>query len=390
MKDKIKAAVYEWENEFFEEISIIHCDNEKFILNVLNNSKKVAVFFKELFKDDYAKILEDDEVNKHTINYYMKKDDLNLTAANKKLIKNYCKGFRIGNYAEYFIEYGNMGYYGEIDLEEFKIGEVSVRIGAPSETFQLIFKQLEDDKYLGDWEDNLTISLEGITNENYKSFIQQALFYVGYCNPSIHIDEYPRLTTFTGKYYNMSGYEEDEADEMRAEFNAELEIGLFKEFQYPEVVSFYNKAMDVQEEEISFLYFYKVLEHFFIINQREKFITNINEYNTNQNVDEFIKEISSIYKQNEEELLKYLLHTSKEKLSNVLEVAFNNSLIDERDISQFAPALYQYRNSLVHGKGDYKYTLKTPDDIDNIEEKIWNGLIMEIAKVLIFKYCLGR
>jgi hypothetical protein len=134
------------------------------------------------------------------------------------------------------------------NLTEFKIGEVSIKIGEPSETFQLVFKQLEDDGYLGDWEDHLTISLEGITHENYKSFIQQALFYVGHCNPSIHMDEYPKLTTFTGKYYNLSGFEDDEVDEMKREFNTEMEKGLFKEFQYPEVISFYNKAMDVQKE----------------------------------------------------------------------------------------------------------------------------------------------
>jgi hypothetical protein len=147
--------------------------------------------------------------------------------------------------------------------------------------------------------------------------------------------------------------------------------------------------MSKKKEEISFLYFYKVLEHFFILNQREKFIKNITEYNTNQNVDEFIKETSSIYKQNEEELLKYLLHTSEEKLTNVLEVALNNNLVAERDIAHFATALFQYRNSLVHGKGDYRYTLKTPDGIDNTKEKIWNGLIKQIAKILVFKYCLS-
>jgi hypothetical protein len=390
MNERIKNSVNEWAKEYFSELNIIHLDEEKFVINVLNNSKKIAVFYKSLFKDDYEKILDYEDIDKFTIDYYMKKDDLDLTIDNKKLIKTYCKGFRFGDYAEYFIDYGSMAYYGEIDLEEFKIGEVSIRIGPPSETFQLIFKQLEDDKYLGDWEANLTISLKGITNDNYKSLIQQAVFYVGYCNPSIHMDEHPRLITFTGKYYNMSGFEEEEVDEMRKEFDNEIETGCFEEFKYPEVVSFYNKAMDIQQEEIAFLYFYKVLEHFFIINQREKFITNITDYNTNQNVDDFIKKTSSIYKQNEEELLKYLLHTSEEELTNVLEVALNHNLIDDKDINQFGTALYQYRNRLVHGKGDYKYTLKTPDDIDNIQEKTWNGIIQQLAKVLIFKYCLGR
>ncbi|MEH7124568.1 hypothetical protein V7127_15200, partial [Bacillus sp. JJ1773] len=238
------------------DISLLHIDDQKFVLQFLDD-KKVAVDFKKLFKEDYDNFLalkSPDSLIDKDINYYFKKDDFDLSVLNNKLIKFPCVGFKFGDYIELFFDYGNVSYIGDYKIKEFFIEEVSVKVGFPSESFQLVFKQLEDDKYLGDWEMNETIKLSGVDNSNYKSVVQQALFYIGYCNPSVHTNEYPRIRAFSGKYYNISGYEFDEREHMQLTFKHEIEKGVFNKIKFPEVISFYNAAISIRDEEVSFLY----------------------------------------------------------------------------------------------------------------------------------------
>lgn len=388
MSDFLKETVKLWVNENFSDLKLKHIDDEKFILKFEDKSIKVS--YENLFKEDLSEMLGESNIETYKINRYMKRDDLDLSLDNSKLKKVYATGLKYGDYAEYFIEYEAIEYYNDWNLTEFNIGEIEVRVGTPSELFQLIFKQLEDDKYLGEWEDNITISLKGINSENYKSIIQEALFYIAYTNPSIYEDGHPRIRHFKGKYYNCEGYEEEEADEIKKVFEKEIEEGYFKGSEYVEVIGFYNLAVTLQKEEIAFLYFYKILEYFFIINHKKEFENIIQEYNNETNIGKLISEVSNIYKQKEENLLEYLLNSIYEEIKDIILEAFEKKLIKENTLENFSIEIYMYRNSIVHGKGDYRYSLKLPDDIDNHNEIEWNKILRKISEKLIFKYCIKK
>ena len=389
MNSEIRKQVSEWANGNFELLKLIHIDDGKFVMQFEN--KKFAIFFRELFGDSYEALLtgNTDEYQRYkSIDYYIKRDDFNIASKNNKLIKFPCVGFKCGDYIELFFNYGNVSYQQDYLIKEFNIEDVEVEIGSPSEMFQLVFKQLEDDKYLGDWEMNETLKLSGVNNDNYKSLVQQALFYIGYCNPSVYIDEYPRIIAFSGKYYNVSGYEFDEREQFQLTFNEQIEKSEFKKIKFPEVISFYNAAVSMKDEEISFLYFYKVLEYFFIINQKSLFVANIEFYNSTGEINEFINKTNKIYKQGEEELLTYLLNSIEDKIGDILNFANHKGLTNGVNIIDISKGIYNYRNSIVHGKGDYKFDLKIPDDIEKGDDKMWILIIQEIAHILIFKHCL--
>lgn len=386
MNNTIEQEIKEFFSEYFEKMELRHIDEDKFVMGY--EGKKLAIDFRELFKGDYEdKVLSDFCENKE-IDYYFKQDDFNIGILNEKLVKFDCIGFKFEDYIELFFDYGNVSAYKEYSVDIFNIGDVKVEIGSPTELFQLVFKQLEDDKYLGDWRDNETIRLYGVNDGNYKSLVQQALFYIGYSSPSVHTNEYPRIRKFSGKYYNITGFEFDEADQLKSTFENQISTKEFPNIKYPEVISFYNAAVNIQDEEISFLYFYKVIEYFFHFNYQPQFIEKIEEYNTNHDIIQFIKDITKIYKKGEEDLLIHLLKNLECKIRRVLEYSYNQGLIDEIDIKKFAKNLYKYRNSLVHGKGDKKLELKIPDDIEETKEKFWNIITRELANTIIFEYCI--
>jgi hypothetical protein len=378
----------------FEDLSIHYIDNQKLIISDFES--KIVVNLENLLKEDYSKyILEKKEaLSERIIDYHFKKDDLNLEEDNPKLKKFYCKGFKLGSRAEFFIDYSVLYYESDdvvhsntFEMDEFKIGEVTVTIGEPSDMFRLIFKQLEDDKYLGDWESNSTIKLKGITNENYKDVLQQALFLLGFCNSSIYDDDYPSIRTFSGKYYSVGGTDEEIIEERKLKWGNQYTNMEFSESKYSEPINFFNSGMRIEGEEISFLYFYKVLEYFFIINYKDFFIHYIDQYNSNKDINKFIENVTGIYKKNEEQLLLSLLKSLETELSPIIKKAYTKGLIKSEELEEFSNELYLYRNSIVHGKGDTRYTLKVTDLIEHDIEMAWVEIVKSIAVKIIFKYC---
>lgn len=77
----------------------------------------------------------------------------------------------------------------------------------------------------------------------------------------------------------------------------------------------------MKEEQLGFLYFYKVIEYFFLINRKDDFINNINVYNKNGDIDSFIEKVTKIYNKNEKEQLKLVLKSIENSLKPILKSA---------------------------------------------------------------------
>lgn len=310
--------------------------------------------------------------------------NLDMEQDNSKLTKFKDRGFKFGDYLEVLIYYESVLTYDKsLTLDEFTIGEVKVRINRPSDTFRIVMRELVADKYY-DAHDLWTISLSGITKDNYEQYLTQALFLLGYFDGSIEVDDYPQVMEFFGEEYYRYALDEEEL-ENRRNSNEQYEWGEFGVLNHTEVLSFYNAGMELKQNEISFQYFYKVLEYFFLISRETEFKSFISDYNNDQDIKKFISKVTAVYRQNEDIQLKQLLNTLP--LSNIIEETFNKGYIDSNTKEKFGQSLYSYRNRVVHGKKDEKFDVKTPSLLNNNEQSFWNSTVKDIAEMLIKKYC---
>lgn len=229
-------------------------------------------------KEDYL-IIEDNIINKKMklTGHYLK--DYNVEIDNSKIVKFKDYGFKFGNYIEVLIEYYSVLDYDTDSaiLTDFAIGDVIVSISKPSDLFSVVMRELESDKYY-DKDIMWTISLKGITNENYEEYLTQAIFLFGYYNASTCSNDYPHTYEFLGEEYYRYAMDEDELINRRKK-NKEFEELEFSLCRYPEALSFYNAGMEISSYEISFQYFYKVLEYFFLITRQDEFINFISNSN---------------------------------------------------------------------------------------------------------------
>ncbi len=202
---------------------------------------------------------------------------------NKKITTYPFRGFKYGNYAEFNIIYGG-------ESQKFKLGEVEVDISGPSKTFELLVGQT-DDKF-HDRTFITTISFRGENSFNLKDYMYQALFIIGNYFSDDYTLEYPGIEEFIGEdyyRYSISSFYIDK-DTISAPDN----LKNFPSFKHSEVLSFYNAGMEIRDHELSFQYFYKVLEHFFFINRADDFKEIIQQYNTKNNIKKFISGITNI------------------------------------------------------------------------------------------------
>lgn len=131
------------------------------------------------------------------------------------------------------------------------------------------------------------------------------------------------------------------------------------------------------------------LNFFFIINKKSELKRSVEAYNESDDLDKFIKDLSSLYGTKETELLKNLINNI-DNVEGVIKYAQSEGIIDNMDISTFATKLYNYRNSIVHGKGDAKFSLNIPT-IDVLhpksKDRYWTEVLRRLADQVIKQFC---
>lgn len=315
-------------------------------------------------------------------------DTAALEEANQKLKIFEDRGFKFGDYVELLFAYDSMLYYSskEFVFYKFTIDNVIVEIDTPSLLFDISMNGFYHDKYY-DSDNYHTISLKGITENNYEEYLTKALFLIGYYNPSINDETYPECFEFLGEYSFKYAADELEIEKRRKNY-ANFENKKFDNIQYHEALAFYNEGKRLIGHEISFQYFYKVLEHFFLICRQDEFKTIISEYNSKKDINDFIALVTDIYRQNEDSQLYVLLKTLEVEISKLINEGYTKGYIKENNVESFSKELYLYRNTIVHGKSDDKFSIKIPSCTGSAKESFWNMAAEKIAELLIVKYCL--
>lgn len=344
--------------------------------------------------DDFVTVEEDRIGKKYRVNlgeygYY----DYDVFGDNDKLKYHEKMGICFGNYVEFLINYEEDLFNGvtendEFVMRKFTIGQVQVEIDHPTLLFDLSTRYFDGDKYYENgyfW----TISLRGVTADNYEEYLIKALFLLKYYNDSPFYGWDPTCCAFYGYYDATAWPEEDEESVIK---NRRNEIEDFKRMNFTdlshyEAISFYNEGFRLKGYEVSFHYFYKVLEYFFLICREDTFKEYIEDYNKRKDIMSFIRNVTSVYKQLEEIQLKNLLISIEKKIGGLIAEAKNEGIISEETVEAYSETLYQYRNMIVHGKSDERFDVKVPTVIRNNKERYWSNSIQVIACILIEKYC---
>ncbi len=262
------------------------------------------------------------------------------------------KGIINEEYREYFFKYGAYSEgVKELKNCEFSIGDVKIKIGEPSVDFLEKFPIKEVGSYYE------TISLDGVTEDSFQEIIEQAFFYITCMNPPLYPEECPELFNICNRVKDFQQMEDIK--------NFSDSNNVFPHLQYSDAIAFYNFGIGCSSNELSFLYFYKTLEHFFIIHQADM----------------------EVRKKNELSQLKSLLKTMESQLIEILNEAKRLELYTG-DINEFCKKLYEYRCSIVHGKSGFKEEIVLRARFKPEENDNWNKIIKALAEKIIIRFCI--
>ncbi|MDN8588115.1 hypothetical protein Q0V21_04950 [Paenibacillus sp. 11B] len=359
-------------SDLLEELEIVKLDETELIIKDNAIEQTIVFNWKGIFSMPYDVWLSENKDHPH-LNYRIESlvGSYAYDKFNHNMLNYMDRGFYKSGYAEFFIHYNMFDL--EYDLWKFNIGAVSVQIGEPSSLFKMLNYSISTDDLFADWSAYYTISLFNVTKENFQDVLHQALFYIQKCKPSYYINDIPEIYKYM--YEGDGGVDLEVADLVNTDF---------KLAKYSEPISFFT-AGDRNRDQISFLYYYKVLEFFFIINRKQELEQLITKYSGN--LDKLILEVTRVYKTREIDLLGYLLNNLSFELVEILETVYKDELIKEKTIKALSDEIYKIRNSIVHGKSDSGFELLLPKLFEDEENDIWRTAIRKIASICIDKYC---
>lgn len=370
---ELKEELKEHIPNFIEDFTFLRLDEEKIIFNHNDTNITLAL--------DYSKI-----VCGH--NMYSALQRI-LSSFNKKNIERDNKTIQVyedcgfiskrHNYSEFLLTYDSLFYDYSHFEESFFIGETEIDISDPSPLYKMIFNSFTNDKTFYIWGDLKTIKLKGCHLDELEKTIQQVLYLIAkYDAPEFEIiGDYPSILPYQ---YHGDGTKWNDPDE-----NEEFDEDLYKPLKYLEPIAFYNKARKLDDP----IFYYRTIEFFFIINKKTELKRSVEAYNESDDLDKLLKDISSIYGTKEIDLLKSLL-INIDGIDDSIKIAKDKGLIDDLDISMFSIKLYNYRNSIVHGKGDTKFSLNIPT-IEILQPKskdsCWIEVLRMLAEQVIKQFC---
>ncbi|MFU1888126.1 hypothetical protein [Bacillus wiedmannii] len=290
------------------------------------------------------------------------------------------KGFQVDTYAEFLFSYSKIeDECSDVEMSNFNIDDVKFEIGEPSELFKVMFQHFKQDIHFKQKQIH-TIKLRNINKEKLESYLQNAMYLIHKHAPSEYVGDYPQIY----KYLYAHNYYQDielTDEKMEKEIDKSFKVG-----KYPEALAFFNEGKQKRD----FLSFYKVIEHFFVINRKNEFDEYIKKYNDDKNLDLILNKITKVYKDNEIDLLGTLIN-NLENMEPILKLASSKGLIsNQADKKEFTKNLYEFRNSKVHGKGDANFELLVPTILNLNENNDWEIIIEELAELIIEQFCFPQ
>lgn len=353
-----------------------------------------------LFKDSKDYLLSTDGVS---ADIKLKINGLNLKLSSEDLyiISN---GQRIKKAGFTYIKHCGIIYkdYGEISIDvfhpmysfiedaqgwnalplRFKINNKLFEVDSSSPLFVLLNEPIyRDSDFQYDFQNFATIKVTNTNPTEIKTDIIKALFYLN--------SHYLQPTGFAAKIYQMDLSELDPLDIYNSDFE-----DIFKkvnrvrtrkrdDFISLEPLILYNHSKGLKGDD-KYLCLYRILEFFM---QRAR-LQKMKEMRFDEKIPDSIL-LKTFDQKNEEAQLENLLNEAitinkKKKISGY---AFHKNLIKEDNFKFIGPALYKFRNSIVHAKESQISDTKIPDPFQP-EDRIlpWAYIMDEFIQSCIRKY----
>lgn len=279
-----------------------------------------------------------------------------IEAANGELVSFHgLTGFSISLYHE-FLVHDLPNYAG------FRMGKFEVTFGEASPLMAYLFSGLHRDKYFGTWDQITTARIVGAGHDEAEiAFINAAVRY----NESF--GALPRI------------YAMDET----LLFGEEIESGLpIVAMQEPPVgdidpIRFLYHGISQVDDAAACLYFYRVLEYYsFLTNKKQM---NLLRHSSTLSDDDFAKQILQLVTRDEKGPFLKLINAIADSAS--LKHAVSSGVIKDETSAVLGESIYAFRNSIVHGKHSYGYSLQSGSVLsENSLLPAWRAVLQGLAK----------
>lgn len=289
-----------------------------------------------------------------------------LTEHNKGLFKAHgLSGFSIGTYHEFLLTEGT-----DRDAT-FKMGSVEASFGMATPLAALAFNAYHRGKYFGEWYEIRSLRLIGVTSDEV-----EAAFLSACASYEAQYGALPSLYPLDENLLSYFWFREEEEPEPEF-FNAPPFTTNI------EPLRFYYSGLAQADDVGACIYFYRVLEYF-------SFFTNSSamsrlRHDATLSDADFSKQILDLMTRDERGPISRLIQSLADH--EVLRTAHSEQLIPHANAQSLFETIYALRNSLVHGKFSYGYTLHS-DSVLEPDPKLsrWRALLRKMALQAINQY----
>jgi hypothetical protein len=270
-------------------------------------------------------------------------------------------GFSVGSYHEFLVGElpGNMG---------FRMGKLEVTFGEASPLMAYLFSGYHREKYFGLWEHITTARIVGAANEEAEiAFLNAAIRY------RETLGVVPRIWAM------------DEAFLFDGEVDAHQANVLEQAPPIREIdpVRFFYHGVSQSDAAAACIYFYRVLEYYSFLSNKKQMHKIRNDASISE--DEFAKQVLQLITKEEKGPFLQLINSIADDESLKHAVAAN--LIKSATHSLLGEAIYAFRNSIVHGKTSYGYTLQsTSVFVEDNSLSVWRAILRSLASRAMSHY----
>ncbi len=249
-----------------------------------------------------------------------------------------------------------------------KMGNMEVSFGQASPFAAYVFDYIHRPKYFGSWDVIHTARMTGVAVDNVEA---------AFLNACIQYHE--RTGDLPSPFAMDDGFLWDE--EQDAPEPVSLSLGpIIKDL---DPLRFYHFGIAQADNAAACIYFYRTLEYFSFLTNQTK-LTKLRHDGTVSEA-EFAKRVMDVVFKDEKGPLLHLVNLISDTV--ILNKAVEDNIIQASSSGALGEAIYAFRNSIVHGKFSYGYTLQSGSVLDDDAHlPKWRHLLQTLARKAITRF----
>ncbi|HOB92880.1 MAG TPA: hypothetical protein PKL46_02345 [Aquabacterium sp.] len=278
-------------------------------------------------------------------------------------------GFNLGKYSEIFL--GDIPNYAT-----FRMGNVEVTFGQPSPLITYLFDGHRDKHFHGHWFDMATIRIYGSSFEEYEIILLSAFDrYEEKFSVLPHVVEISPV-----EWADVTEHDDDDQGEVTHQFPAAIPADV-----EPLRCMYYAKTS--AEPAAACIQYFRVLEYyaFFSLSQR------LNTLRRDSGISDrefFLSTAQLLTKDEKGPIIKLVAELATNEL---LSLAKDSGLVARIDSNLLGSNLYDFRNSIVHAKNDFRTAVMVDPIVSGpTTTNAWRRVLHQLAKSALQNHASQR